>query len=191
MAKGILRGSAIGAAAWAVLVVTAPASQAQAAPFEVTSTAFKDGGMLAKKNAADDPMRMCGGENVSPPLAWSGAPAKTKSFAIFMFDPDGLGGLSVSHWVAYGIPGNVTSLGEGEAGKASQKFIGGKGTRDNALYIGPCPPVGETAHHYIFTLVALDLEPGALKPGLTRAEMLEAFKGHALGGASIVGRFAR
>jgi Raf kinase inhibitor-like YbhB/YbcL family protein len=191
MRKGIFRLPALAALAGSTLLLTAMSGQAQAAPFEVTSTAFKDGGMLARKNAAEDPMRMCGGENVSPPLAWSGAPAKTKSFAIFMLDPDGLGGLSVSHWVAYDIPADVTSLAEGEAGKATKKFVGGKGTRDNALYIGPCPPVGEAPHHYIFTVVALDLEPGALKPGLTRAQMQDAFKGHALGGASIVGRFAR
>ena len=167
------------------------ASAAGATPFTLTSSSFRDGGMLTRKQAADDPMRMCGGENVSPALAWSNAPAKTRSFVIFMQDPDGLLGQGVSHWVGYGIPASVTSLAEGEITKGSKNFTGGKGTRDNALYIGPCPPAGEAPHHYVFTIVATDLEPQALKPGMTRDEVYAAIKGHAVGGTSIVGRYAR
>ena len=166
-------------------------SQAAAAPFMVTSSSFADGGMLTKKQAADDPMRMCGGENVSPALAWSNAPAKTKSFVVFMADPDGLLGQGVSHWVGYNIPVNVGGLAEGEITKGSKNFVGGKGTRDNALYIGPCPPVGDAPHHYVFTVVATELDPGALKPGMTRDEVYAAIKGHTLGGASVVGKYAR
>jgi Raf kinase inhibitor-like YbhB/YbcL family protein len=175
----------------AALGAIATGGKAASAPFMVTSSSFADGGMLSNKNAADDPMRMCGGQNVSPALAWSNAPAKTKSYAIFMFDPDGRLGEGVSHWVAYGIPANVTSFAEGEIAKESKKFIGGKGTRDNALYVGPCPPVGDTPHHYVFTVVASDLEPGALKPGMTREQLYAALSGHAVVGASIVGKFAR
>src|SRR5690349_8747115 len=76
---------------------------AAAAPFSLTSSSFSDGGMLTRKNAADDPMRMCGGQNVSPALAWSNAPAKTRSFVVFMLDPEGLLGQGVSHWVGYDI----------------------------------------------------------------------------------------
>jgi len=165
--------------------------QAAAAPFAVTSASFADGGMLTTKNAADDPMRMCGGQNISPALSWSNAPQKTKSFVIFMADPDGRLGEGVSHWLGYGIPANVNALAEGEMGKESTKFIGGKGTRDNALYIGPCPPVGDAPHHYVFTVVATDLEPTALKPGMTRDEVYKAIAGHGLGGASVVGKYAR
>src|ERR1700712_1213101 len=95
------------------LAGTAGASQALAAPFMASSPTFSDGGMLTKKQAADDPMRMCGGENVSPALAWSNAPAKTKSFVVFMLDPDGLLGQGVSHWLGYSIPANVSGLAEG------------------------------------------------------------------------------
>ena len=167
------------------------AGAATAAPFTVSSSTFSDGGMLTKKQAADDPMRMCGGENVSPALAWANAPEKTKSFVVFMLDPDGLLGQGVSHWVGYNIPSSVKGLAEGEITKGSKNFTGGKGTRDNALYIGPCPPVGEALHHYVFTVVATDLDPGALKPGMTRDEVYAAIKGHALSGQSIVGKYAR
>jgi Raf kinase inhibitor-like YbhB/YbcL family protein len=159
--------------------------------FRVTSSAFEDGGTLTAKQAADDPMRMCGGQNISPPLQWSNVPAGTKSFALVLLDPDGLLGQGVVHWVAYGIPANVTSFAEGEMTKQSEKFVGGKGTRDNAMYIGPCPPVGDALHHYVFTVIATDLEPTALKGGLTRDELYAAIRGHAKGGTSIVGRYAR
>ena len=167
------------------------AANAVAAPFMVTSSSFSDGGTLTSKYAADDPMRMCGGQNVSPALSWSNAPARTKSFVVFLFDPDGLLGQGVSHWLGYGIPGNVTSFAEGEITRGSKNFVGGKGTRDNALYIGPCPPVGDAPHHYVFTVVATDLEPQALRPGMTRDEVYTAIKGHALGGASVIGKYAR
>jgi len=167
------------------------AGQAAAAPFTITSSSFTDGGMLTKKQAADDPMRMCGGENVSPAIAWANAPARTKSFVIFMQDPDGLLGQGVSHWVGYNIPVNVAGLAEGEITMGSKNFVGGKGTRDNALYIGPCPPEGDAPHHYVFTVVATELEPSALKPGMTRDEVYAAIKGHTLGGASLIGKYAR
>ena len=180
-----------GSIAAGALCLAISATGAKAEAFTLTSSGFADGGMLQKKNAADDPTRNCGGGNVSPPLSWKGAPAKTKSFAILMFDPDGQLGLGVSHWVAYGIPATVTGFAEGETGAPSKKFIGGKGTRGGTLYIGPCPPVGDTPHHYLFTVVALDLAPTALKPDMTREELYAAMAGHALGAASIVGRYAR
>jgi Raf kinase inhibitor-like YbhB/YbcL family protein len=179
------------AAGMLALALLVGCGAAVAAPFRVSSSSFADGGMLARKNAADDSTRMCGGDNVSPALAWANAPAKTRSFVIFLLDPDGLGGQSVSHWVGYGIPARVTGFPEGALSKQSANFVGGKGTRNNGLYIGPCPPVGETAHHYLFTVVATDLDPGALRPRLTRDEVYAAIKGHALAGASIVGRYAR
>ena len=166
-------------------------SAAAGGGFAVTSSAFADGGMLTVRHAADDPMRMCGGQNISPPLQWSNVPAGTKSFALVLADPDGRLGEGVIHWIAYGIPANVTSFAEGEMTKQSEKFVGGKGTRNNAMYIGPCPPVGEALHHYVFTVIATDLERTALKAGLTRDEVYAAIAGHAKGGTSIVGRYAR
>src|SRR6202021_3707074 len=72
---------------------------ANAADFVLTSPAFQDGGKLAVKNAATRAgSPNCVGQNVSPPLQWSGAPATTESFVLLMFDPEGRGGLGVSHW---------------------------------------------------------------------------------------------
>ena len=70
---------------------------------------------VANKNAGNNPN--CVGDNVSPQLSWTGVPAGTKSFALLMEDPEGRGGAGVHHWVAYGIPANVTSFAEGEVSK--------------------------------------------------------------------------
>jgi len=173
-------------------IALAAASAAHAADFALTSPAFKDGTPLATKNAgAAKSNPNCVGENVSPPLQWSGAPENTKSFVLLMFDPEGRNGLGVSHWVAYGIAPTVTGFAEGEVSKESDKYVGGKSTMGLGHYAGPCTPSGTGYHHYTFTLIATDLEPTSLKPGLTRDEVFAALNGHALKATGLVGLFTR
>jgi Raf kinase inhibitor-like YbhB/YbcL family protein len=173
---------------------------AAAAPFKLTSATFKDGTMMPKKVAnmnqpGANPNPNCVGDNVSPQLSWSGAPEGTKSFALTMVDPEGRGGLGVFHWVAYGIPANVTSFAEGEVSKTSDKYVGGKSTQGVANYSGPCTPPG-SPHHYTFRIIATDLDPKELPPGMTLPE-LEAKLGpagqpsHAKGAAGLVGLFVK
>jgi Raf kinase inhibitor-like YbhB/YbcL family protein len=164
-------------------------AQAPAPGFEVTSPAFKDGGVLPKKyGATSDPRRMCDGENISPPLAWHNVPANTKSFAVLMLDPEAQFGASLSHWVSYDIPAGVTSLAEGEGTK---KFVNGKNYRGFTGYWGPCPPVGDAPHHYIIMVVALDIPVGMLKADLVRDNFLADVKSKAVGAAAIIGLYAR
>jgi Raf kinase inhibitor-like YbhB/YbcL family protein len=178
------------AAGVAVLCFGVGASAAD--PFSLTSSAFKDGTMLQKKNAGNNPKNPnCIGDNVSPPLAWHNVPAGTKSFALVMVDPEGRGGLGVIHWVAYGIPASVTGFAEGETSKLSDKYVGGKGTQGLGHYLGPCTPPGTGMHHYTLTLIATDLEPNALPPGLTRDELFAKLQGHSKGAAGLVGLFGR
>jgi len=158
-------------------------------PFTLSSSSFKDGTLLPKKMAGDNKTNPnCVGENVSPALEWKNAPAGTVSFALIMTDPEGRGGLGVDHWHAYGIPASVTSFAEGETSKPSDKYVGGKGTAGKDFYMGPCTPPG-APHHYTFIIVATDLDPKALPPGLTRLELLEKLNGHAKGAAGMVGLF--
>jgi Raf kinase inhibitor-like YbhB/YbcL family protein len=173
----------------AVGVVLHIADAKAAEPFMLKSPALADNGELARKNAgniATNPN--CVGENISPPLAWSNPPEGTKSYAMIIFDPEGLAGLGVVHWVGYGIPATVTGFAEGEISKPSDNYIGGKSTPNLPTYMGPCTPPGDW-HHYTFTLIATDLDPKALQPGLTRDELLAALKGHAKGASSLIGRF--
>ena len=157
--------------------------------FTLTSSAFKDGTPLQTKNAGDRKDNPnCVGQNISPPLSWSSPPAGTKSYALTMVDPEGRGGLGVIHWVAYGIPASVTGFAEGEVSKTSDKYVGGKGTNGAATYLGPCTPRG-APHHYTFTLIATDLEPTDLPPGLTRDELFAKLAGRTKGATGLVGLF--
>jgi Raf kinase inhibitor-like YbhB/YbcL family protein len=164
---------------------------ARAADFTLSSSTLEDNGKLATKNAGNDKSNPnCVGDNVSPPLAWANPPDGTKSYALIMFDPEGRAGLGVVHWVAYGIPVGVTGFVEGEVSQPSEKYVGGKSTRNLPSYFGPCTPPGDW-HHYTFTLIATDLEPKALAAGMTRDELLAALAGHAKGAAGLIGRFKR
>ena len=160
--------------------------------FRLTSPGLPDNSRLpdrAAGNFAKNPN--CTGQNVSPALAWSNAPANTKSFAIIWDDQAGRAGLGVSHAVIYGIPASTTSFPEGALGAATGagQFVPGK----NSLgmhWLGPCSPKGNAPQHYVMTLIATSLEPGELAAGLTRPELLKALEGgKALRAASLVFRF--
>jgi Raf kinase inhibitor-like YbhB/YbcL family protein len=168
--------------------------------FEISSTTFKDGSMLpvkaanSKANAPNNPN--CVGENVSPQLSWVNPPAGTKSYVLLMIDPEGRGGAGVNHWVAYGIPANVTGFAENEVSKASDKYVGGKSTQGVGFYSGPCTPPAVQPHHYTFVLVATDFEPKELPPGLTKEEVTAKIvpagsPSRAKGSAGIVGLFVK
>lgn len=159
--------------------------------FRLTAPDLADNAMLPRKHAGNNKANPnCDGDNVSPALAWFNPPPKTRSYAILMDDQSGQSGLGVSHWVAYGIPVEVTGFAEGETSNPSNKYVGGRSTVGSATYFGPCPPRGNAPQHYVFTLIATDLEPRALPAGLTKPELLAALKGHNLRAASLVLRYA-
>jgi len=176
------------------------AAFAQAKVFEISSTTFKDGAMLPVKAAnskANAPNNAnCVGENVSPQLSWVNPPADTKSFVLLMEDPEGRAPAGVHHMVTYGIAPTVTGFAEGELSKASDKFVGGKATQGTGIYNGPCTPANVQPHHYTFLLIATDLEPKDLPPGLTREELIakmvvQGQPPRAKGSAGIVGLFVK
>ena len=176
------------AAAAGVLLLAGSAYAAD--PFTLTSSSFKDGTLMPKKMANSNKANPnCVGENVSPPLAWKNPPAGTVSYALIMVDPEGRNGLGVDHWIAYGIPASVTGFAENEVSKPSEKYVGGIGLAKQSIYLGPCTPPNTDVHHYTFTLIATDLDPKALPPGLTRTELLDKLNGHVKGSAGIVGLF--
>jgi len=162
----------------------------KAKEFNLASPSVKEFGMLAKKYAGMNPQnKNCIGENVSPPLRWSGAPENTKSYMIMLFDPAGRVPLGVVHWLAYDIPAAKTSLKEGEASKPSTEFKGGKNITGGMTYFGPCPRAGDKPHPYTFILAATDLEPGTLKEGMNQTDLGAALQGHVLGSTTLVTPF--
>ena len=134
----------------------------------------------------------CDGDNVSPPLAWDGAPAETNAFALVTDDPDAPGG-TFTHWVLYGLGSTALSLPEGveTVPMPAYGLAGSQGSNDagGIGYTGPCPPPGDP-HRYSFTVYALDglVDVG---PGATKDELLAAMAGHVLAEARLVGVYGR
>jgi hypothetical protein len=161
-----------------------------AGAFTLTSNDFKDGERLPQKFAGNNKANPnCVGENISPEFTIANPPEGTKSFALLMFDPEGRPPGGVSHFVAYGIPASVSSFAQGELSKPGDKFIGGIGTAKQSIYTGPCTPAG-APHHYTFTLMATDLDPKALKEGLTRDEVIKELDGHVKVATGLIGTFS-
>ncbi len=175
------------AAAWTA--IPAKLGQAADAKFTLSSPAMKDGGYMPDKYVGNNPQD-CSGQNVSLPLAWANAPAATKSFAITMFDPVPGAGLGFVHWVVYDIPATRTSLAEGEGNNPSA-FVGGKNSVGSSVWFGPCPALTDAPHPYTITLIATDIPPGTLQPGMTRDQLIAALQGHALGVTTFIARYPK
>lgn len=155
----------------------------------VTTTAFKPGAPLPAIYSAYE-------QDASFPLAWTGAPLETKSFAIIMEDPDAKKPAPhpVIHWVAWNIPAATSSLREGlqkqERLDDPAGLRQGPGTSGAVGYRGPRPPAGDAPHHYHVQVFALDREL-SLPPGAGRDEVLEAARGHVLASGELVTTFKR
>ncbi len=92
------------------------------------------------------------GENISPPLEWSGLPAGTQQLALICHDPDAPLPYGFTHWTIYNIPPTVSQLAQA----GGSKFTEGTNSAEQLGYTGPAPPVGHGTHHYYFWLYALD-----------------------------------
>jgi Raf kinase inhibitor-like YbhB/YbcL family protein len=152
----------------------------------ITSTAFADGGIMPVKFT-------CEGKDISPPLAWSGVPAETRSLVLIVDDPDApdpkAPRMTWVHWVLYDLPPETSGLHENA--NATGLPAGTKvGVNDwkRMDYGGPCPPIGR--HRYFHKLYALDTKLSDLgKP--TKADVEAAMKGHILAQTHIVGTYEK
>jgi Raf kinase inhibitor-like YbhB/YbcL family protein len=159
-------------------VAPTPAGQAGTA-FQLTSPAFAEG--------ADIPtVFTCDGQDRSPPLHWSRAPAGTQSFTLIVDDPDAPG-RTFTHWVLFDVPAVQSDLPEGF--QPGQVGTSGRGDFGRTGYGGPCPPSG--SHRYFFKLFALNVPSIGLQEGASRAEVERAMQGHVLGQAQLMGRYSR
>ncbi|MEH1887863.1 YbhB/YbcL family Raf kinase inhibitor-like protein [Nostoc sp.] len=122
------------------------------------------------------------GENISPPLGWSGLPAGTQQLALICHDPDAPLPQGFTHWLIYGIPPTINQITPG----GGSKFTEGVNSTNQPGYTGPAPPPGHGLHHYYFWLYALDAELG-LKPNMNREQLLNAIADHVIEQARLVG----
>ncbi|MDB5305727.1 MAG: Phosphatidylethanolamine-binding protein [Phycisphaerales bacterium] len=153
----------------------------------VSSDAFNSGEPIPVKYTGD-------GENVSPPLRWSGMPADAKSFVLIVEDPDAPTPNPFVHWLAYNIPTDILQLHEaipkGPEPQEGAPFPQGKNSMLQPGYAGPSPPKGDIPHHYHFQLYALDRMLD-LAPGAGRSALLKAMRGHVLAKGRLIGTYGR
>ena len=151
----------------------------------------------------------CTGGNISPALQWKNAPQGTQSFSLQLYDPDAPTGSGFWHWAIYNIPATVTGLAQGAGNTLANLPPGSHGgntdfmdtgaTGANGNYGGPCPPVGDRPHRYIFTLFALDVAdleatagiPSTGTAGLHGFALNKGIGAHLLGKASFTAYYGR
>jgi Raf kinase inhibitor-like YbhB/YbcL family protein len=151
---------------------------------KLESPAFASGGAIPSRHT-------CEGENVSPPLVWSGAPQGTKSFVLIVDDPDApdpaAPQMTWVHWLLFNIPADAAGL-PGNAGKPPAGAREGLNDWQVAGYGGPCPPIGR--HRYFHKLYALDATLN-LGSAPTKAALEKAMQGHVIGHAELVGTYRK
>ena len=159
------------------VAIIATITGGEAMALELSSTAFSEGKPIPPKFT-------CEGSDVSPPLAWSGAPSETKTFALIADDPDAPMGTWV-HWVTWDIPATATAFPEGGTAPGTKQ---GMTDFKRPGYGGPCPPSG--THRYFFKLYALDTAL-TLPATATKKELEAAMKGHILAQTQLMGTYAK
>jgi Raf kinase inhibitor-like YbhB/YbcL family protein len=169
------------------------AGGARAQTFTVSSPDVSEGGTIASAQVYKG--FGCTGDNVSPELSWSGAPAGTKSFALTVYDPDAPTGSGWWHWLIVNIPSAVTKLTK-NAGSPTAK-LGPKSSLQTRTdfgtpgYGGPCPPKGDAPHHYIFTVFALDTDKLPVEAKASAAFVGFNLHFHTLGKATLTATYGR
>ena len=152
----------------------------------LTSAAFEPGQAIPSRYT-------CEGEDLSPPLAWTGVPDNALSLALIVDDPDAPDPKAPQrvwvHWVVYNIPPAVPGLPEGvREGELQPETRLGVSDANEARYHGPCPPIGR--HRYYHKLFALDcVLPDLKRP--TRAALEAAMKGHVIERAELMGTYQK
>jgi Raf kinase inhibitor-like YbhB/YbcL family protein len=148
---------------------------------KLSSKAFKHNGAIPSKYT-------CQGLDINPPLEIADVPAKTKSLALIMDDPDVPERIRKDrmfvHWVVFNIDPKITEIKEG----VPTLGILGRNTGGMSRYMGPCPPDKE--HRYYFKLYALDIM-FSLSEGVSKEELLHAMEGHILAQTELIGRYEK
>ena len=153
----------------------------------IKSEAFAAGEGIPRKYTGD-------GEDISPPLSWSGVPDNARELALICDDPDAPRPQPWVHWVIYKIPAKTSSSKENIPTTAQLEepagALQGKNSWDATGYRGPAPPKGHGLHNYHFKLYALDKELD-VKPGLDKDGLLKAMKDHIAAEGELVGTYER
>jgi Raf kinase inhibitor-like YbhB/YbcL family protein len=129
--------------------------------FTLTSTDVTDGQALPPGQMSGI-FGVPGGQDLSPQLSWSGAPAETRSYTVTMYDPDAPSGSGFWHWAIADIPASVNGLPAGAGNGTGERLPAGALHLPNdarlARFIGAGPPPGDGRHRYVIVVQALGIE---------------------------------
>ncbi len=151
--------------------------------FELSSPAFAEGSTIPRRYTGD-------GENLSPPLRWSGAPSQTRSFALLCEDPDAPTG-TFRHWAVGNIPAHENGLPEAIGTRPAARYRFARNDFGHSAYDGPAPPEGHGLHHYYFRLVALDTDEIDVSPDSSADMLWRIVEPHILAQAIMIGTYQR
>lgn len=145
----------------------------------IRSPAFQHGKQIPREYTGH-------GDDVSPPLEWTGVPERAQALAIIVDDPDAPRG-TWTHWTAWNLPKDLNRLEEG------QKVIPlgaseGITSAETSGYHGPMPPSG--THRYFFRIFALDKQL-TLPPNAPIADVWRAVGQHAIAWGELMGTFTK
>jgi len=138
----------------------------------------------------------CEGGNQSPALSWQAAPKGTQSFALMVHDPDApTGGAGWWHWVVYNLPADTYSLARGAGTADGGKLPAGAAQARTDFgtpgWGGPCPPVGDKPHRYVFTVYALKVGKLDVPPDASASLVGFMVNANAIGKATLTGKYGR
>ena len=146
---------------------------------QIASRAFADGETIPERFT-------CDGDDISPPLEWSGIPDDAAELALLVEDPDAPGGTFV-HWVLFGLNPATDGITEGALPEEAKNGLTSFGKTG---YGGPCPPRGDPPHRYVFSLTALSDRLG-LEEGSRADDVRSAIKSLSVGEGRLTGRYGR
>lgn len=178
-------------------VVFCSNAQTAPAPMTLSTNAFADGTIIPVKFSQAAP-GAAPGEGTSPALSWGNVPAGTKSLLLHMHDLDFVRNKTTDdqvHWLVWNIPANSTGFSEGLPRGAKLPDGSYQISVTGPVYRGPGAAASGPLHHYMFEILALDINldfPAVNNdPFETRAKAMQTIQGHILGKAVIGGLFKR
>lgn len=145
---------------------------------DVTSPDVADGDAIATRFT-------CDGDDDRPAIAWSGLPDGTTTVAVVVDDPDAPKG-TFTHWTAWDLDPDASPLGD----VLPATVVEGTNGFGSVGYRGPCPPRGDSPHHYRFRVLALDASLD-LAAGASAADVDAAVRGHVLAEGHLTATYGR
>jgi Raf kinase inhibitor-like YbhB/YbcL family protein len=157
--------------------------------FDLSSKDIVDGEPLSRAQVSG--IFGAGGEDVSPHLAWAGAPAGTQSYSITVFDPDAPTVSGFWHWGVFNLPASISEVpSNASVDGLPESAVQLRNDGGTVGYVGAAPPPGHGTHHYWVTVHALDVPSLEVPAEGSNAYLGANLYAHSIARATLVGTHA-